>query len=48
MNSMKLQAMMELARRDFWTYCRLTSPDFYNNDRHFLKDLAERLQWFVE
>lgn len=48
MNNMKLQAMMELARRDFWTYCRLTSPDFYNNDRHFLKDLAERLQWFVE
>lgn len=48
MNSMKLQAMMELARRDFWTYCRLTSPDFYNNGRHFLHDLAVRMQWFVE
>ena len=48
MNSMKLQAMMELARRDFWTYCRLTSPDFYNNDRHFLHDLAGRMQWFIE
>lgn len=48
MNSMKLQAMMELARRDFWTYCRLTSPDFYNEGRPFLKDLAQKLQWFAE
>lgn len=39
---------MELARRDFWEYCRLTSPDFYNNSRPFLHDMADRLQWFVE
>lgn len=39
---------MELARRDFWEYCKLTSPDFYNEERHFLKDLAQRLQWFIE
>ena len=48
MNSMKQQAMMELARRDFWTYCKLTSPDFYSNDRAFLHDLADKLQWFIE
>lgn len=39
---------MELARREFWWYCKLTSPDFYKEDRYFLKDLAEKLQWFVE
>ena len=39
---------IELARRDFWQYCKFTSPDFYREDRHFLKDLAEQLQWFVE
>lgn len=44
----KQQARMELARREFWWYCKLTSGDFYKEDRHFLKDLAEKLQWFVE
>ena len=39
---------IELARREFWEYCRFTSPDFYTNERHFLKDLANRLQWFIE
>jgi predicted phage terminase large subunit-like protein len=38
----------ELSRRKFWEYCKFTSPDFYNEDRQFLKELAERLQWFVE
>ena len=41
-------ARMELARREFWEYCKFTSPDFYKEDRLFLKDLAERLQWFIE
>ena len=41
-------AFMELARREFWQYCKFTSPDFYIEDRHFLKDLSSRLQWFVE
>lgn len=39
---------MELSRREFWEYCKFTSPDFYNEERPFLKDLAERLQWFIE
>ena len=38
----------ELSRRMFWEYCKFTSPDFYNENRLFLKELAERLQWFVE
>lgn len=41
-------ARMELARREFWEYCKLTSSDFYNDSRHFLKDFADGLQWFVE
>lgn len=39
---------MELARREFWHYCKFTSPDFYTEDRFFLKDLAEKLQWFID
>lgn len=39
---------MELARREFWEYCKLTSPDFYSEDRPFLHDMADKLQWFIE
>lgn len=45
---LKYYARMELARREFWEYCKFTSPDFYSEDRAFLKDLAEKLQWFIE
>lgn len=45
---LRLYARMELARRSFWEFCKFTSPDFYTEDRAFLRDLAERLQWFVE
>lgn len=31
------QARFELARRDFWEYCKITSPDFYMDDRFHLK-----------
>lgn len=39
---------IELARREFWEYCKLTSPDFYMEDRPFLKEFSEKLQWFIE
>lgn len=39
---------IELARREFWEYCKLTSPDFYNEKRPFLRDMAETMQWFIE
>ena len=45
---LKQQARLELARRWFWDFCKLTSPDFYTKDRAFLHDLADKLQWFVE
>lgn len=44
----KYYARLELARREFWEYCKFTSPDFYKEDRHFLKDFATKLQWFIE
>lgn len=42
------QLKLELSRREFWEYCKFTSPDFYKEDREFLKDLAQKLQWFIE
>lgn len=41
-------ARIVLAKREFWEYCKFRAPDFYTDDRHFLHDLAEKLQWFVE
>lgn len=45
---LKIEAKKELSRREFWEYCKFTSPDFYTEDRTFLKDLAQKLQWFIE
>ena len=45
---LKKQARLELARRDFFEYCKLTAPDFYKNDRHFLKNMCNELQDFYE
>lgn len=42
------QAQLELARRDFWEFCKLTAPDFYREDRHYLKRICRELQEFVE
>lgn len=47
-NAFQRLVRIELARREFWEYCKLTSPDFYNDSRPFLHDMADRLQWFVE
>ncbi|MDO4282358.1 MAG: phage terminase large subunit [Clostridia bacterium] len=45
---MKEQARLELARRDFFEYCKLTAGDFYKEDREFLKNFCEALQNFYE
>ena len=47
-NILKYYARLELSRRSFWEYCKFTSPDFYTEERHFLKELSEKLQWFIE
>lgn len=44
----KHYAKMELARREFWQYCKFTSPDFYTEERLFLHDMASKLQYFIE
>lgn len=38
----------ELARRDFWEYCKLLAPDFYLDSRQFLKDKCKAYQDFYE
>lgn len=42
------QARLELARRDFFEYSKLMAPDFYKDDRLFLKDMCNQLQDFYE
>lgn len=42
----KFQARLELARRDFWYYCKLKAPDFYNEEAPYLKDMCYKLQDF--
>lgn len=44
---LKYEAKLELARRNFWYYCRLLAPDFYKDDRLYLKDLCNKLQDFL-
>ena len=42
------QARLALARKDFWEYCKLVAPDFYCEDRPYLKDMCHQLQAFYE
>lgn len=42
------QAKLELARRDFFEFCKLTAPDFYKDDRSYIKDFCRKMQWFYE
>ena len=41
------EAKLEMARRNVWYYAKLKAPDFYLNDRLYLKDLCEQLQNFI-
>ena len=45
---LKKQARLELARRDFFEYCKLTASDFYKEERDFLKNLCYQLQDFYK
>lgn len=45
---LKYYVQLELSKREFWQYCKFTSPDLYREDRRFLKDFADKLQWFIE
>ena len=45
---LKRLARLELCRRNFWEYCKEMAPDFYNEDREFLKSFCGELQDFYE
>lgn len=44
----KQQAKLELARRSIWEYSKLKHPDFYKDDRQYLKTICEEIQNFIE
>lgn len=44
----KLEAKKELARREFFYFCNLMAPDFYKEDRDYLKELCDDFQSFYE
>lgn len=44
----KYQALLELCRRDFWTFCCTIAPDFYMEGRTYLKEFCKALQAFYE
>jgi len=41
-------ARYELARRNFWEYCKLKAPDFYKESRKYLKEFCNQLQSFLD
>ena len=45
--SIRKQARLELARRDFLYYCHMKAPNFYKKDRKFLVDMCEQMQEFI-
>lgn len=42
------KAQLELCRRRFWEYCKIIAPDFYKEERGYLKRLCTELQEFYE
>lgn len=42
------EAKCELARRNLHFYCQLLNPDFYREDRKYLKEMCDVIQDFVE
>lgn len=44
----KLHAQIELAKREFFFYCNLKAPDFYQLNRNYLETFCNDLQDFYE
>lgn len=44
----RLQAQLELARREFFYFCHIIAPDFYKFNRPYLKELCDEMQDFYE
>lgn len=47
-NQIRRGAMQELARRDFFSFCQVSTPSFYKSDRDYLIDLTNEFQAFYE
>lgn len=41
-------AKAELSRREFFFYCCQTAPDFYKEDRTYLKEVCGVMQNFLD
>ncbi len=48
MSNVQLGAKITLAKRDFFEYCHLKSPDFYKYSRKYLVKVADDLQAFSD
>ena len=48
MEKLQYEARLELARRDFYEFCKLMASDFYRDDRPYIKKLCNDLQEFFE
>ena len=42
------RAKIRLAKEWFFAYCNLKAPDFYKDDREYLKELCDALQEFID
>ncbi|WP_240927762.1 terminase large subunit domain-containing protein [Paenibacillus thiaminolyticus] len=48
LETIKRYALIELASREFFSFCQAMAPDFYRDDRQFLIDLCGEMQDFYE
>ena len=46
--NLQYRAKLELCRRDFWEFCKVLAPDFYKDNRLYLKELCNAFQEFYE
>lgn len=44
--ALRRELQLELARREFWEYCKLKASDFYKDGRDYLKEFCDELQDF--
>lgn len=44
----QLGAKKELSRREFFFYCHLKAPDFYKENRDYLRVLCDTFQEFIQ
>ena len=47
-DALKYKAKIALMRNSFWDYCKIKAPDFYTNDRIYLKEICDAMQRFIK